>query len=42
MLPELVSRGYAGGNALEAGFGLKCLNHACDKTSQVMNELCGG
>jgi len=27
---------------LEAGFGLKCLNHACDKTSRVMNELFGG
>jgi len=27
---------------LEAGFGLKCLNHACDKTSQVMNDLFGG
>jgi phosphatidylinositol-3-phosphatase len=27
---------------LEAGFGLKCLNHACDKTSKVMNELFGG
>jgi hypothetical protein len=27
---------------LEAGFGLKCLNHACDRTSRVMNELFGG
>ena len=27
---------------LEAGFGLSCLNHACDKTSKVMNELFGG
>jgi phosphatidylinositol-3-phosphatase len=27
---------------LEAGFGLKCLNHACDRTSKVMNELFGG
>ena len=27
---------------LEAGFGLRCLNHACDKTSQVMNDLFGG
>ena len=27
---------------LEAGFGLKCLNHACDKTSKVMSELFGG
>jgi phosphatidylinositol-3-phosphatase len=26
---------------LEAGFGLPCLNHACDKTSLVMNELFG-
>ena len=27
---------------LEAGFGLPCLNHACDATSEVMNELFGG
>jgi len=27
---------------LEAGFGLKCLNHACDRTSKVMNDLFGG
>ena len=27
---------------LEAGFGLPCLNHACDKTSKVMNVIFGG
>ncbi len=27
---------------LEAGFGLPCLNHACDATSEVMNYLFGG
>jgi phosphatidylinositol-3-phosphatase len=27
---------------LEAGFGLPCLNHACDATSHVMNDLFGG
>jgi hypothetical protein len=27
---------------LEAGFGLPCLNHACDSTSLVMNDLFGG
>jgi hypothetical protein len=27
---------------LEAGFGLKCLNHACDDTSKVMSKLFGG
>lgn len=27
---------------LEAGFGLPCLNHACDSTSKVMNDLFGG
>jgi hypothetical protein len=27
---------------LEAGFGLPCLNHACDPTSKVMNDLFGG
>jgi len=27
---------------LEAGFGLPCLNHACDSTSHVMSELFGG
>jgi hypothetical protein len=27
---------------LEAGFGLQCLNHACDPTSKVMNDLFGG
>jgi hypothetical protein len=27
---------------LEAGFGLPCLNHACDSTSRVMNDLFGG
>jgi hypothetical protein len=26
---------------LEAGFGLPCLNHACDSTSLVMNDLFG-
>ena len=26
---------------LEAGFGLKCLNHACDSTSKVMNDMFG-
>ena len=27
---------------LEAGFGLDCLNHACDPTSRVMNDVFGG
>jgi hypothetical protein len=27
---------------LEAGFGLPCLNHACDSTSKVMNDMFGG
>jgi hypothetical protein len=27
---------------LEAGFGLPCLNHACDHTSKVMNKMFGG
>jgi len=27
---------------LEAAFGLPCLNHACDATSLVMNDLFGG
>jgi len=27
---------------LEAGFGLPCLNHACDSTSTVMNDMFGG
>jgi hypothetical protein len=27
---------------LETGFGLPCLNHACDATSQVMNDVFGG
>lgn len=27
---------------LEAGFGLPCLNHACDPTSKVMNDVFGG
>jgi hypothetical protein len=27
---------------LEAGFGLDCLNHACDDTSLVMNDVFGG
>ncbi len=27
---------------LEAGFGLPCLNHACDDTSLVMNDVFGG
>jgi phosphatidylinositol-3-phosphatase len=27
---------------LEAGFGLPCLNHACDRTSQVMDDVFGG
>lgn len=26
----------------EAGFGLPCLNHACDVTSKVMNDVFGG
>jgi hypothetical protein len=28
--------------SLEAGFGLPCLNHACDPTSKVLNKLFGG
>lgn len=27
---------------LEAGFGLPCLNHACDSTSVVMDDMFGG
>jgi hypothetical protein len=27
---------------LEAGFGLNCLNHACDATAKVMDDLFGG
>jgi hypothetical protein len=27
---------------LEAGFGLPCLNHACDSTSLIMNTMFGG
>jgi hypothetical protein len=27
---------------LEAGFGLPCLNHACDPTSLIMNDMFGG
>jgi phosphatidylinositol-3-phosphatase len=27
---------------LEAGFGLECLNHACDASAHVMNDLFGG
>lgn len=27
---------------LEAGFHLPCLNHACDSTSKVMNDMFGG
>jgi hypothetical protein len=27
---------------LETGFGLPCLNHACDATSQFMNDVFGG
>jgi hypothetical protein len=26
---------------IEAGFGLSCLNHACDRTTLVMNDLFG-
>ena len=28
--------------SLEAGFGLPCLNHACDSTTKVMSDLFGG
>lgn len=27
---------------LQAGFGLPCLNHSCDSTSKVMNDMFGG
>ncbi len=27
---------------MEAGFGLPCLNHACDLTSKIMNDMFGG
>ena len=27
---------------LEAGFGLPCLNRACDNTSVILNALFGG
>lgn len=30
---------YSLTKTLEAGFGLPCLNHACDKTSKVMSDL---
>ena len=26
---------------LESGFGLPCLNHACDATSLIMNDMFG-
>jgi len=28
--------------SLEAGFGLGCLNHACDDSVHVMSDLFGG
>ncbi len=28
--------------SLESGFGLPCLNHACDDNVQVMSDLFGG
>jgi len=28
--------------SLEAGFGLPCLNHACDPSSKVMSDLFAG
>ena len=28
--------------SIEAGFGLPCLNHACDESSNVMSDLFGG
>jgi hypothetical protein len=27
--------------SLEGGLGLRCLNHACDKTTKVMSDLFG-
>jgi hypothetical protein len=27
--------------SLEAGFGLPCLNHACDESAHVMSDLFG-
>jgi hypothetical protein len=27
---------------LKVGFGLPCLNHACDATSLIMNDMFGG
>jgi hypothetical protein len=27
---------------IEAGFGLPCLNHACDPTSKIMDDMFGG
>jgi hypothetical protein len=27
---------------MEAGFGLPCLNHACDLTSKIMDDMFGG
>jgi hypothetical protein len=27
--------------SLEAGFGLPCLNHACDESTKVMSDLFG-
>lgn len=37
-----VQIGYSLLRTREAGFGLPCLNHACDATSKVMNDLFGG
>jgi hypothetical protein len=28
--------------SIEAGFGLTCLNHACDENVKVMSDLFGG
>ena len=28
--------------SLEAGFGLPCLNHACDANVHIMSDLFGG
>jgi hypothetical protein len=38
---ELVDH-YSLLRTIEAGFGLPCLNHACDSTSKVMDKMFGG
>lgn len=40
--PQCLRAKGPSGRSMEAGFGLPCLNHACDRNVKVKSDLFGG